>query len=144
MKATISLHLQHNVGQIDRRIFGGFLEHLGIDAAADGDRAEDVAVLAHDHLRPLLAGRGAARVHERGHRHLARGALQLVEVLEEFGHAVILQCQLPGEVPEGSQVVRGRELVDERQRSRHPARQRLAGRGGEERGPPGPPPPPAA
>ncbi len=29
MKASIRLDLDHNVGEIDRRIFGGFLEHLG-------------------------------------------------------------------------------------------------------------------
>ncbi|HEY1629395.1 MAG TPA: hypothetical protein VGF52_06025, partial [Tepidisphaeraceae bacterium] len=28
-KATVHLDTQHNVGEIDRRIFGGFLEHLG-------------------------------------------------------------------------------------------------------------------
>ena len=29
MKASIRLDVDHNVGEIDRRIFGGFLEHLG-------------------------------------------------------------------------------------------------------------------
>ncbi|HSV15629.1 MAG TPA: hypothetical protein VLI90_15315, partial [Tepidisphaeraceae bacterium] len=29
MHATIHLDTQHHVGPIDRRIFGGFLEHLG-------------------------------------------------------------------------------------------------------------------
>ena len=29
MEASIHLDTQHHVGEIDRRIFGGFLEHLG-------------------------------------------------------------------------------------------------------------------
>lgn len=29
MQATVRLDTQHNVGPIDRRMFGGFLEHLG-------------------------------------------------------------------------------------------------------------------
>ena len=28
-KATFNLHPQHNVGSVDPRIFGGFLEHMG-------------------------------------------------------------------------------------------------------------------
>jgi hypothetical protein len=67
------------------------LDHLGVDAAADGDRAEDPAGLVDDHPRTLLARRGAPRVHEGRDGDLARAASQAIDVLEQFAHDGIPQ-----------------------------------------------------
>ena len=48
-----------------------FLDDLRIDAPADRHRADDVALLAHNHLGAFLAGRGAVGVDQGGHGHPA-------------------------------------------------------------------------
>src|SRR5262249_40881836 len=68
---------------------GRLLDHLGVDAAADGDGAEDAPSLPHEHLGAFLPGRGPARVHQGGQSHLASRVAQPVEMLEELGRHTV-------------------------------------------------------
>ena len=69
------------------------LDHLRVDAAADGDGAEHASALAHQHLGALLARSGAASVDERGHGDAPAGASQFVNVIEEFRHGLSSYAQ---------------------------------------------------
>jgi hypothetical protein len=68
---------------------GGFLDDLRVHAPADGHRAEHAPALAHQHLRPLLAGRGAAGVDQRGHRHLGLALVQLIQMTRKLAHVCL-------------------------------------------------------
>src|SRR5258708_7740474 len=61
------------------------LDHVGFDTAA-GDRADEAAVLADDHLRARLARRGTDRVDHGRDDHLLAGGARLIDHLEDIAH----------------------------------------------------------
>ena len=74
-------------GQVLPEHLGRLLDDLGVHAAADGDRSEDPAALADQHLRAFFPGGRAAGVHERRQRDLALRLAEPLDVLEELAHA---------------------------------------------------------
>ena len=46
-QAWLHLDTQCHVGMVDRRLFGGFLEHLGT-----GAKSRNIPLMGHDWLRP--------------------------------------------------------------------------------------------